>query len=50
MRNRHQIGHIRQTKANGRLIKLAKELGEFDVKYKPRMAIKAQALADFVVE
>ncbi|XP_074355754.1 uncharacterized protein LOC141695406 [Apium graveolens] len=26
------------------------ELGEFDIRYKPRTAIKAQALADFVVE
>ncbi|XP_074373822.1 uncharacterized protein LOC141714189 [Apium graveolens] len=37
-------------KASGRLIKWAIELGEFDIKYKPRTAIKAQALADFVVE
>ncbi|XP_074366861.1 uncharacterized protein LOC141707523 [Apium graveolens] len=37
-------------KASGRLIKWAIELGEFDIKYKPRRAIKAQALADFVVE
>ncbi|KAK3024358.1 hypothetical protein RJ639_043684 [Escallonia herrerae] len=26
------------------------ELGEFDIQYKPRTAIKAQALADFIVE
>ena len=25
-------------------------MGEFDIKYKPRTTIKAQALADFVVE
>ena len=37
-------------KASGRLVKWAIELGEFDIKYKPRTAIKAQALADFVVE
>ena len=37
-------------KASGRLIKWAIELGEFDIKYKPRTAIKAHALADFVVE
>ena len=37
-------------KANGRLIKWAIELAEFDFKYKPRTAIKAQALADFMIE
>ena len=37
-------------KVSGRLIKWAIELGEFDIQYKPRVAIKAQALADFVVE
>ena len=37
-------------KASGRLIKWAIELGEFDIKYRPRTAIKAQALVDFVVE
>ena len=26
------------------------ELGEFDIRYKPRMAIKGQALADFIKE
>ena len=41
---------IHSPKASGRLIKWAIELGEFDIKYKPRTAIKAQALADFVVE
>ena len=37
-------------KVSGRLIKWTIELGEFDIQYKPRVAIKAQALADFVVE
>ncbi|XP_063939813.1 uncharacterized protein LOC135148496 [Daucus carota subsp. sativus] len=37
-------------KASGRLIKWAVELGEFEIRYKPRVAIKAQALADFLVE
>ena len=41
---------IHSPKASGRLIKWAIELGEFDIKYKPRTVIKAQALADFVVE
>ena len=36
--------------AAGRMILWAVELREFDIKYRPRMAIKAQALVDFVVE
>ena len=34
----------------GRLIQWAVELSKFDIKYQPRHAIKAQALADFIVE
>ncbi|XP_057803385.1 uncharacterized protein LOC131018688 [Salvia miltiorrhiza] len=34
----------------GRMVKWAVELGEYDVEYEPRMAIKAQALADFIQE
>lgn len=34
----------------GRLLRWAVELPEFEVEYKPRPAIKAQALADFIVE
>ncbi|XP_057808522.1 uncharacterized protein LOC131023001 [Salvia miltiorrhiza] len=34
----------------GRMVKWAVELGEYDVDYEPRMAIKAQALADFIQE
>ena len=41
---------LHSPKASGRLIKWENELGEFDIKYKPRTTIKAQALADFVVE
>ncbi|XP_074355747.1 uncharacterized protein LOC141695398 [Apium graveolens] len=41
---------LHSPKASGRLIKWAIELGEFDIKYKPRTVIKAQALADFEVE
>ncbi|XP_074360942.1 uncharacterized protein LOC141701179 [Apium graveolens] len=41
---------LHSPKASRRLIKWAIELGEFDIKYKPRTAIKSQALADFVVE
>ncbi|XP_073137059.1 uncharacterized protein [Henckelia pumila] len=36
--------------ASGRLVKWAVELGEYDVEYKPRAAIKAQALSDFLTE
>ncbi|PKA67159.1 hypothetical protein AXF42_Ash004651 [Apostasia shenzhenica] len=34
----------------GRLLKWSSELGEYDIKYVPQTAIKAQALADFVAE
>ena len=34
----------------GRLIQWAIKLSEFDIRYQPRHAIKAQALADFIVE
>ncbi|XP_042404677.1 uncharacterized protein LOC121994834 [Zingiber officinale] len=34
----------------GRLIKWATELGEYNITYQPRTAIKAQALADFLTE
>ena len=37
-------------KAAGRLIQWAVQLSEFDVRYQPKLAIKAQALADFIVE
>lgn len=33
-----------------RMILWALELGEFDIKYRPRTGIKAQTLADFVAE
>ena len=36
--------------AAGRLIQWAIELSEFDIKYRPRQAIKAQAFADFIAE
>lgn len=41
---------ILSSKASGRLIKWAAELTEVEIKYKPRAAIKAKALADFMVE
>ena len=36
--------------ASGRLVKWAIELSEFNISYKPRAVIKAQAMADFVAE
>ena len=36
--------------AEGRMVQGAVELSQFDVDYRPRMVIKAQALADFVAE
>ncbi|XP_073130839.1 uncharacterized protein [Henckelia pumila] len=36
--------------SSGRLIKWITELSEYDIKFEPRTAIKAQALADFLAE
>lgn len=36
--------------ASGRLVKWSVELGEFDIEYRPRIAIKGQAVANFVTE
>ena len=41
---------MNKLEAAGRLIQWAVELSEFDIKYLPRYAIKAQALADFIAE
>ena len=41
---------MNKLEAAGRLIQWAVELNEFDIQYQPRHAIKAQALADFIVE
>ena len=35
---------------SGRMVQWAVELSQFNVDYKPRIAIKAQVLADFVTE
>ncbi|XP_022851528.1 uncharacterized protein LOC111373252 [Olea europaea var. sylvestris] len=45
------LKHILQRlDVSGRLLKWAIELGEFDIEFKPRPSIKAQALADFIAE
>ncbi|XP_010668304.3 uncharacterized protein LOC104885308 [Beta vulgaris subsp. vulgaris] len=41
---------LQRMDSSGRLLKWAFELSEYDILYKPKTAIKAQTLADFVVE
>ena len=41
---------MNKLEAPGRLIQWAVELSEFDIRYQPRHAIKAQALVDFIAE
>ena len=41
---------MNKLEAAGRLIQWAVELSEFNIKYRPRHTIKAQALADFIAE
>nr|AAS07077.1 putative gag-pol polyprotein [Oryza sativa Japonica Group]ABF96609.1 retrotransposon protein, putative, Ty3-gypsy subclass [Oryza sativa Japonica Group] len=41
---------LHNREANGRIAKWALELMSFDISFKPRTAIKSQALADFVAE
>ena len=41
---------MNKLEAAGRLIQWAAKLSEFDIKYLPRNAIKAQALADFIAK
>ena len=43
-----QIMHKPET--SRRLMKCAIELSEFDIRYKPRTAVKWQILADFIIE
>ena len=44
----HQV--LQKPEALGRLLKWAIELGQFEVNFPPRIAIKGQALADFIAE
>ena len=41
---------MNKPEAAGRMVQWAIELSQFDIKYRPRTAIKAQALADFIAE
>ncbi|XP_074351888.1 uncharacterized protein LOC141691041 [Apium graveolens] len=41
---------MHRPESSGRMLKWTVELGQFEVDYKPRTAIKGQALADFVLE
>lgn len=41
---------LQKPKASGHLVKWSVELSEFNIRYRPRVVIKAQALADFVAE
>ena len=41
---------MNKPEATGRMVQWAIELSQFDIEYHPRIAIKAQALADFITE
>ncbi|CAA0811885.1 Unknown protein, partial [Striga hermonthica] len=41
---------LHQPDTSGRMVKWSIELGQFDIHYQPRTAIKAQALSDFIAE
>ncbi|GKV15413.1 hypothetical protein SLEP1_g26207 [Rubroshorea leprosula] len=41
---------LQKPECSGRLIKWAVELGEFEITFQQRLAIRAQALVDFIVE
>ena len=41
---------MRQPDAAGRMVQWTVELNQFDIEYKPRTTIKAQVLAEFIIE
>ena len=41
---------MNKPEATGRMVQSAIELSQFDIEYRPRTTIKAQALADFIAE
>ncbi len=46
----HKPSSTKEDEQTGQLIQWSIELSEFDIDYRPRTTIKAQALADFVAE
>jgi hypothetical protein len=47
----HPLAHILQSKeVTGRIAEWAVEIGQYDVEFIPRRAIKSQALMDFIAE
>ncbi|XP_074352141.1 uncharacterized protein LOC141691308 [Apium graveolens] len=51
VRTAYPLRHILyKTESYGRMLKWAVELGQFDLEYCPRTAIKGQALANFILE
>ena len=41
---------LHKPETSGRLMKWAIELSEFDIRYKPRAAVKGQILENFIIE
>jgi hypothetical protein len=41
---------LQRKEVTGRVVQWAVEIGQYDVEFVPRRAIKSQALADFIVE
>ncbi|XP_074342668.1 uncharacterized protein LOC141680303 [Apium graveolens] len=51
VRTAYQLRQVlHKPESSGRMLKWAVELGQFDLEYMPRMSIKGQALADFLLE
>ncbi|XP_074347650.1 uncharacterized protein LOC141686516 [Apium graveolens] len=51
VRTAYLLRHIlHKPESSGKMLKWAVELGQFDLEYCPRTAIKGQALADFILE
>ncbi|XP_074355974.1 uncharacterized protein LOC141695641 [Apium graveolens] len=51
VRTAYPLPHLlHKPESSGRMLKWAVELGQFDLEYCPRTAIKGQALADFILE
>ena len=50
MTDQHIKKSMNKPETAGRMVHWAIKLSQFDIKYLPRIAIKAQALADFITE